>query len=167
MFSSHLCATTKNSRHVILPKSISRSLKKDYLMSETEWRGIGVQQSRGWVHYMVHRPGKTSIVSCLSYWLHRSHHIHKHQMRYFGCSEYDCVHLYVHLIAILLFSRTTRTTLPPAKYWAVKLAQVLLSVSHVLIARWWTHCSDRKFRDDSGLFIFYSDLQKCADVQRY
>jgi cyclin-dependent kinase regulatory subunit CKS1 len=26
------------------------------LMSELEWRGIGVQQSRGWVHYEVHRP---------------------------------------------------------------------------------------------------------------
>lgn len=43
-------------RHVILPKSIARTLKKDVLMSETEWRGIGVQQSRGWIHYMVHRP---------------------------------------------------------------------------------------------------------------
>ena len=45
-------------RHVILPKSIARTLKKDVLMSETEWRGIGVQQSRGWIHYMVHRPGE-------------------------------------------------------------------------------------------------------------
>ena len=44
-------------RHVILPKSIARTLKKDVLMSETDWRGIGVQQSRGWIHYMVHRPG--------------------------------------------------------------------------------------------------------------
>ena len=26
-------------------------------MSEAEWRGIGVQQSRGWIHYMCHRPG--------------------------------------------------------------------------------------------------------------
>ena len=24
--------------------------------SEGEWRGIGVQQSRGWMHYALHRP---------------------------------------------------------------------------------------------------------------
>ena len=26
------------------------------LLQEQEWRGLGVQQSRGWVHYAVHRP---------------------------------------------------------------------------------------------------------------
>ncbi|KAI3380278.1 hypothetical protein SNEBB_007685, partial [Seison nebaliae] len=26
------------------------------LMSEDEWRLLGVQQSRGWIHYMVHPP---------------------------------------------------------------------------------------------------------------
>ena len=25
-------------------------------MSEAEWRGLGVQQSQGWVHYLVHEP---------------------------------------------------------------------------------------------------------------
>lgn len=25
-------------------------------MTETEWRSIGVQQSRGWIHYMIHKP---------------------------------------------------------------------------------------------------------------
>jgi len=29
---------------------------KGKLLSEQEWRGIGVQQSRGWVHYAIHRP---------------------------------------------------------------------------------------------------------------
>lgn len=47
-------------RHVILPKSIAKKMQASYskthLLSETEWRGLGVQQSRGWVHYMVHRP---------------------------------------------------------------------------------------------------------------
>lgn len=23
---------------------------------QAEWRGLGVQQSRGWVHYAIHRP---------------------------------------------------------------------------------------------------------------
>ena len=26
------------------------------LPPQAEWRGIGVQQSRGWVHYAIHRP---------------------------------------------------------------------------------------------------------------
>lgn len=26
-------------------------------MSEAEWRHMGIQQSRGWVHYMIHSPG--------------------------------------------------------------------------------------------------------------
>lgn len=25
-------------------------------MTETEWRNLGVQQSPGWVHYMLHAP---------------------------------------------------------------------------------------------------------------
>ena len=27
-------------------------------MKETEWRDLGVTQSKGWVHYMQHLPGK-------------------------------------------------------------------------------------------------------------
>ena len=30
-------------------------------MSETEWRNIGVQQSEGWIHYMIHRPGSLGV----------------------------------------------------------------------------------------------------------
>ena len=44
-------------RHVILPKDIAALLPKGRLMTEEEWRKLGVQQSRGWVHYMIHRPG--------------------------------------------------------------------------------------------------------------
>eukprot|EP00871_Galdieria_phlegrea_P001935 jgi/Galph1/2742/GphlegSOOS_G1437.1 len=43
-------------RHVILPSDIAKLLPKNRLLSEAEWRGIGVQQSRGWVHYAIHRP---------------------------------------------------------------------------------------------------------------
>eukprot|EP00051_Salpingoeca_urceolata_P012660 m.156555 g.156555 ORF g.156555 m.156555 type:complete len:78 (+) comp17563_c1_seq1:276-509(+) len=43
-------------RHVILPSDIAKHVPKDRLMTETEWRNLGVQQSRGWVHYMIHRP---------------------------------------------------------------------------------------------------------------
>lgn len=41
-------------RHVILPKEMQRSLP-DRLLTETEWRQLGVQQSRGWVHYAIHK----------------------------------------------------------------------------------------------------------------
>ena len=41
---------------MILPKELSKTLPKSRLLTETEWRGIGVQQSRGWQHYAIHRP---------------------------------------------------------------------------------------------------------------
>lgn len=44
-------------RHVMLPKDIAKRVPKTHLMSETEWRNLGVQQSQGWVHYMIHQPG--------------------------------------------------------------------------------------------------------------
>ena len=43
-------------RHVVLPKELTYLVPKTHLMTEKEWRSIGVQQSRGWVHYMIHQP---------------------------------------------------------------------------------------------------------------
>uniref|UniRef100_A0A669D2S2 Cyclin-dependent kinases regulatory subunit n=1 Tax=Oreochromis niloticus TaxID=8128 RepID=A0A669D2S2_ORENI len=43
-------------RHVMLPKELAKRVPKTHLMSETEWRNLGVQQSQGWVHYMIHQP---------------------------------------------------------------------------------------------------------------
>eukprot|EP00842_Homolaphlyctis_polyrhiza_P001017 jgi/Hompol1/1916/HPOL_002795-RA len=37
-------------RHVSVPKPIGR------LLEEWEWRGLGIKQSPGWVHYMIHNP---------------------------------------------------------------------------------------------------------------
>jgi cyclin-dependent kinase regulatory subunit CKS1 len=42
--------------HVILPKDLAKTLPKSRLLTENEWRTIGVQQSRGWQHYAIHRP---------------------------------------------------------------------------------------------------------------
>ena len=42
-------------RHVILPKELKKLIPKK-LMNEAEWRSLGVQQSYGWVHYMLHAP---------------------------------------------------------------------------------------------------------------
>jgi cyclin-dependent kinase regulatory subunit CKS1 len=41
--------------HVILPKELAKTLPISRLLTEAEWRGIGVQQSRGWQHYAIHR----------------------------------------------------------------------------------------------------------------
>eukprot|EP00127_Corallochytrium_limacisporum_P001951 Clim_evm106s88 gene=Clim_evmTU106s88 len=43
-------------RHVIIPQELVKKMPKNKLMSETEWRNLGVQQSRGWIHYMIHKP---------------------------------------------------------------------------------------------------------------
>ena len=48
-------AYNSRGRHVILPKELAKSLPRSRLLTETEWRGIGVQQSRGWQHYAIHR----------------------------------------------------------------------------------------------------------------
>ena len=51
-----MCALRPRDRsHVILPKHVSKNAPKGRLLSESEWRGLGVQQSRGWVHYAIHR----------------------------------------------------------------------------------------------------------------
>ncbi|EDS27329.1 cyclin-dependent kinaseregulatory subunit 1 [Culex quinquefasciatus] len=43
-------------RHVILPQDLARNVPKSHLMTETEWRNLGVQQSPGWEMYMIHVP---------------------------------------------------------------------------------------------------------------
>jgi cyclin-dependent kinase regulatory subunit CKS1 len=53
-------------RHVILPKQLLKMVPKEYfnqddtgtlrLLTEQEWRGIGITQSLGWEHYEVHAP---------------------------------------------------------------------------------------------------------------
>jgi cyclin-dependent kinase regulatory subunit CKS1 len=40
----------------MLPKELAKLVPKGHLMSEIEWRLIGVQQSRGWQHYLIHEP---------------------------------------------------------------------------------------------------------------
>lgn len=43
-------------RHVILPKEISKKDPKDHLLSEDEWRALGIMMSVGWIHYHRHSP---------------------------------------------------------------------------------------------------------------
>ncbi len=44
-----------NNRHVELPRDLGKQLPQHRLLSEVEWRAIGIQQSRGWVHYIRHK----------------------------------------------------------------------------------------------------------------
>ncbi|CAG0916786.1 unnamed protein product [Notodromas monacha] len=43
-------------RHVICPSHLGKKLKSLGLMTESEWRRMGIQQSVGWEHYMIHNP---------------------------------------------------------------------------------------------------------------
>ncbi|KAL4481956.1 hypothetical protein ABPG74_008045 [Tetrahymena malaccensis] len=44
-------------RHVILPKQIFKTMPRDQkVLTESQWRMMGIQQSRGWVHYDSHKP---------------------------------------------------------------------------------------------------------------
>ncbi|CAO4375260.1 Protein CBR-CKS-1 [Caenorhabditis briggsae] len=43
-------------RHVHVTKDVAKLIPKNRLMSETEWRSLGIQQSPGWIHYMIHGP---------------------------------------------------------------------------------------------------------------
>lgn len=49
----------------MLPKELAKLVPKTHLMSEAEWRGIGVQQSKGWDHYLRHDPGKHCVTVIL------------------------------------------------------------------------------------------------------
>jgi cyclin-dependent kinase regulatory subunit CKS1 len=49
-------------RHVIVPTKKIIELKQNHLMTEKEWRGFGVEQSKGWEHYMWHRPSRDVLL---------------------------------------------------------------------------------------------------------
>lgn len=55
-YSEKYADTLYEYRHVLLPKHVYKIMTKDKLLSEKEWRMLGVQQSRGWVHYEIHKP---------------------------------------------------------------------------------------------------------------
>lgn len=43
-------------RHVIIPSDRAKLAPLNRLMNEAEWRGLGIHQSKGWVHYSIHKP---------------------------------------------------------------------------------------------------------------
>jgi len=59
-YSDKYCDATYEYRHVTLPKELTRELARDEnrkirLQSDPEWRRVGIQMSRGWENYAVHR----------------------------------------------------------------------------------------------------------------
>ncbi|KAL7076251.1 hypothetical protein ACQ4LE_004449 [Meloidogyne hapla] len=40
-------------RHVHVTKEVAKLVPHNRLMSESEWRSLGIQQSPGWIHYMI------------------------------------------------------------------------------------------------------------------
>ncbi|CRK97717.1 CLUMA_CG011097, isoform A [Clunio marinus] len=55
-YSEKYCDEKYEYRHVILPPPLAKLVPKNHLMTETEWRNLGIQQSPGWVHYIIHNP---------------------------------------------------------------------------------------------------------------
>lgn len=41
---------------------MSKLIPKTHLMTETEWRNLGIQMTSGWVHYMRYDPGMRHII---------------------------------------------------------------------------------------------------------
>ena len=42
--------------HVILPMTIYERMPTGRLLTESEWKSLGIQQDRNWVHYFIHEP---------------------------------------------------------------------------------------------------------------
>jgi hypothetical protein len=67
-------ALTAPHSHVILPKPLLKLIPKTYfdpeepgvlrILSDAEWRGIGITQSLGWEHYEVHGESSRQDASC-------------------------------------------------------------------------------------------------------
>ena len=55
-YSDHYYDSKYEYRHVIIPADLVARVPKDHLMSEMEWRRLGLQMSSGWEHYERYKP---------------------------------------------------------------------------------------------------------------
>uniref|UniRef100_A0A0N5AGC7 Cyclin-dependent kinases regulatory subunit n=1 Tax=Syphacia muris TaxID=451379 RepID=A0A0N5AGC7_9BILA len=58
VYSEKYCDDQYEYRHVHLTQDAVKKIPTTKLMSESQWRRIGVEQSHGWEHYMYHSPEK-------------------------------------------------------------------------------------------------------------
>ena len=49
-------------RHVNIPENLARHLPRDHLLSDAEWRSLGISMSLGWQHYGYHDPEPTVLL---------------------------------------------------------------------------------------------------------
>lgn len=42
-------------RHVIMTEKHKKLLSNGKLLSESEWRNLGIQQSKGWEHFLIYK----------------------------------------------------------------------------------------------------------------
>lgn len=43
-------------KNVMLTEAIFKTIPRNKLLCEDEWRELGIKQSRGWTHYMIYKP---------------------------------------------------------------------------------------------------------------
>nr|XP_004226606.1 cyclin-dependent kinases regulatory subunit-like [Ciona intestinalis] len=55
-YSTKYSDSTYDYRHIFLPPKLARMIPNHHLLTESEWRNLGIQQSLGWEHYMKHNP---------------------------------------------------------------------------------------------------------------
>lgn len=61
VYSERYCDAENEYRHVILPSDVFRTYremqqgKTTKFLNEEEWRKLGIQQSKGWQHYLIHK----------------------------------------------------------------------------------------------------------------
>lgn len=95
------------SRHVILPKDLAKGLPKSRVLTEQEWRGLGVQQSRGWMHYAIHRrvKGQNNPKYAIPYMIH----VFTERSRSIGWDGMDQIDLHAYVLdwTCLLLRRIT------------------------------------------------------------
>ncbi|VDD96998.1 unnamed protein product [Enterobius vermicularis] len=58
IYSEKYCDDQYEYRHVHITPEVAKLISRQHLLSESEWRHLGVEQSRGWEHYMYHSPEK-------------------------------------------------------------------------------------------------------------
>ncbi len=54
--------STYEYRHVVVPKDLASQLPRGRLVQEEEWRRLGVQQSKGWQNYAIHKPEQNILL---------------------------------------------------------------------------------------------------------
>nr|CAG8578587.1 11175_t:CDS:10 [Entrophospora candida] len=50
------CDEYSEYRHVTLPRQIAQYMPHNRLLTDDEWRSLGIKQSKGWEHYLIHAP---------------------------------------------------------------------------------------------------------------